>query len=236
MHRLPIRRGLSAVLLVAAVVPLIACRPAATAQLAPSDPPPPPQDHGYDLIGWAPSSSYVIRIHPSAAALTPDIVSAAAEVSRLTGITMTVGPAATGTSPDLVSTTPEITVVLGSYCPPPAVGCAELWGQFALNWDDAHVIRDVRVSVVPSIVSDSAHRRPILLHELGHAVGLDHHEELFLGRRQVMSPAVDATMVAYREGDEAGLAAVGADARPPTASLVAPGGEARIAPPTAMIG
>ena len=132
-------------------------------------------------------------------------------------------PPAPTPAPDLVGSTPEITVVVGAYCSAGAIGCAEMWGQWGFTPEARHVIRDVRLSVVPAMLDDAATRRAVLLHELGHAVGLDHHSETFEGRRQVMNPYVEPTMSQYRSGDDAGLAATGARARPaadPAAALL----------------
>lgn len=232
----PTVRALPAVLILAVLVPLASCAgaPASTGPWGPdgatSD-----GSAGYRLTGWAPSKRFVLRIHPSAAALTADVVEVADEVSRRSGIDITLGPAAVGTDPDLIGATPEITVVVGAYCPAPAVGCAELWGQFGFTWADSHVIRDVRVSLVPEVLGDDDLLRPILLHELGHAVGLDHQEEPFLGRRQVMNPLIDPTMTQYREGDLAGLAAVGSTAREAPAWLVNLTGGSMLPAPIAVI-
>ena len=234
----PTARFVPAVLILAALMPLASCAgaPASTGPWGPSDGATSDGAAGYRLTGWAPSKRFVLRIHPSAAAPTADVVAAAEEVSHRSGIEITLGPAATSTDPDLIGATPEITVVVGAYCPAPAVGCAEMWGQFGFTWADSHVIRDVRVSLVPEVVGDDDLLRPILLHELGHAVGLDHQEEPFLGRRQVMSPLIDPTMAQYREGDLAGLAAVGSMAREAPAWLVALTGGSTLPAPIAVIG
>ena len=157
-----------------------------------------------------------MRVHPSAGSLTDEVMSAAAEVTARSGITFTLGAPAPTPAPDLVGSTPEITVVVGAYCSAGAIGCAEMWGQWGFTPEERHVIRDVRLSVVPAMLDDAGTRRAVLLHELGHAVGLDHHSETFEGQHQVMNPYVEPTMSQYRSGDDAGLAATGTRARPAT--------------------
>ena len=214
MRHRPAARTMPAVLIVLLAALLAGC----------SDPPPltsrptvPPRSawDGYALTGWMPSSSYVLRIHPTAAAFTADVLAVAAEVTRLSGITFTEGPPATSDAIDTVNSTPEIIVTVGQYCPGQAVGCAEMRGQIGPN---PFVIRDARVSVVSSLLTDQPVRMAVLLHELGHAVGLAHMPEIFLGRLQVMNPYIDASMSAYREGDINGLAVVGSLAVPMTES------------------
>ena len=199
----------------AAAIAVLAILAACSA--APRAPQPqPPSGPGYRLTEWAPSSSFVVRVHPSAGSLTDEVMAAAAEVTARSGITFTLGPPAPTPAPDLVRSTPEITVVVGTYCSAGAIGCAEMWGQWGFTPEERHVIRDVRLSVVPAMLDDAATRRAVLLHELGHAVGLDHHSETFEGQHQVMNPYVEPTMSQYRSGDDAGLAATGTRARPAT--------------------
>lgn len=219
-HSAQVVRTVSATMALTVLLVASAC---SAAPRTPQAPMAPPSGPGYLLMNWAPSSSFVVRIHSSASALTDEVMAVAADVTLRSGITFALGAPSPTTAPDLIGSTPEITVVVGSYCSAGAIGCAEMWGQSGRTDEERRVIRDVRVSVVPEMLGDPTTRRAVLLHELGHAVGLDHHAESFQGRRQVMNPYVDATMSAYRAGDDAGLAATGSRARPaagPTASLL----------------
>ena len=140
-----VARSATAAAAVAVLAILAAC---SAAPRAPQ--PQPPSGPGYRLTEWAPSSSFVVRVHPSAGSLTDEVMSAAAEVTARSGITFTLGPPAPTPAPDLVGSTPEITVVVGAYCSAGAIGCAEMWGQWGFRPEERHVIRDVRLSVVPA--------------------------------------------------------------------------------------
>lgn len=50
--------------------------------------------------------------------------------------------------------------------------------------------------------------KAMVLHEFGHAFGLDHHTEAYQGQRQIMHELVQNDMTTYREGDVAGLVAM----------------------------
>jgi hypothetical protein len=216
MHRPPAHRTIPAVLLIAVLATPAACS-------APSSLAAAPDEDGYEISSWVSASTVVVRIHPSAQAVRDDVRRAAERVERLSGIRMVMGADATGVEPDLGDGTPEIVVVAGAYCDAPAVGCAEMWSTHLPDRNGWWSIDDARVSLVPDILDVPSIRWPILLHELGHAVGLDHETEPFLGRLQVMHPVVDESMVDYREGDRAGLAVAGDRARSTagTASIAA---------------
>lgn len=238
--------GAAAVLTIAATTACAPAPPASQPTTAPATPlpqPVPSSGDGYELSGWAAPSAFTIRIHPSVAAMTTDITSAAAEVTRLSGISITIGATTSSTEPDL-SRPAEIVVTTGTYCGLVAIGCTEMWGQPVTTVEGAPVIRDARVSVVPLLLNDAGLRRATLLHELGHAVGLGHHTDPFLGRDQVMNPYLDDSMDAYRDGDVNGLNAAGTLARSPrstppaspqTAGLQAANTRSAVTPPTTTI-
>ena len=46
---------------------------------------------------------------------------------------------------------------------------------------------------------------PILLHEMGHAIGLDHYDALYAGQRQMMASDITSDMTTYRQGDRNGI-------------------------------
>jgi len=53
--------------------------------------------------------------------------------------------------------------------------------------------------------ANGPHLTPILLHEMGHAIGLAHHDHLYLNQRQIMGHSVNEDMVSYRTGDRNGI-------------------------------
>jgi hypothetical protein len=221
-------RSLIAAAVVLTGAALTACAPTPPSTQPASNPatttasadPVPSSGDGYELTGWAPPTAFVLRIHPSAAAFSSDVAAAAAEVTRLSGITITMGAFASSPQPDLSGTAAEIVVTTGTYCGLGTIGCTEVWGQSTTTAGSAPIIRDARVSIAPELIADAGLRRATLLHELGHAVGLGHHADRFLGREQIMNPFLDDSMDAYRDGDINGLVAAGRLARAPqSASL-----------------
>ena len=236
-------------------VALTACTPAPPATQTTPNPtipsattdPVPTVGDGYELTGWAAPTSFVLRINPSAGSITSDVASAAAEVTRRSGITITIGAPTSSAEPDLTDGTAEIVVTTGTYCGSEAIGCTEVWSPSTPTAAREAIIGDARVSLVPQLLTDANLRRATLLHELGHAVGLGHHSEPFHGREQIMNPFVDESMDAYREGDVNGLAAAGRLARAPrSASLHASasdsaanssddGARSQVTPPPALV-
>ena len=113
------------------------------------------------------------------------IDSAVSQVAQATGLTMQVvsGPA-------------DITVTAGSAL------ATERAGEATLHHSDAGIINSA--SIVVSEQTPAALVHETLIHELGHAVGLDHAA----GANEVMS-AVLTGQNDYQAGDLAGLRAVG---------------------------
>ncbi len=117
-------RSLIAAAVVLTGAALTACAPTPPSTQPASNPatttasadPVPSSGDGYELTGWAPPTAFVLRIHPSAAAFSSDVAAAAAEVTRLSGITITMGAFASSPQPDLSGTAAEIVVTTGTYC------------------------------------------------------------------------------------------------------------------------
>ncbi|MDO8184313.1 FG-GAP-like repeat-containing protein [Conexibacter sp. JD483] len=128
------------------------------------------------------------------------------------------GPAITvaaGTVPDV---TPDrepdageilVSVDSTSPCSGSWAGCAGPRNSTYEPASGAWVINGGRVWIHPSMLTNPAYNtaynhRHVLAHEVGHALGLDHHEPTYGGQLQVMHPSsYDAPT--YRAGDANGL-------------------------------
>jgi hypothetical protein len=82
-------------------------------------------------------------------------------------------------------------------------------GGSAMTIESAGIVMDTQL-LTWGPATRAAMIRQVLLHELGHAMGLGHVED----RRQVMNSSSDGTLQHYQNGDLAGLSAVGRSAGP----------------------
>lgn len=69
------------------------------------------------------------------------------------------------------------------------------------------------VQICPVALGDPQLLRATVLHELGHAVGLDHYAAAYRGHAQIMNPFVQVDEAHYQAGDVNGLLAVAANSR-----------------------
>jgi hypothetical protein len=92
----------------------------------------------------------------------------------------------------------------------------ELEGHASASWyvipGRPNEIIGATVQICPRGFTDStAILRATLLHELGHAVGLDHYNPIHAGHRQIMNAIVQPEDSTYQAGDIHGLQAVAAN-------------------------
>jgi hypothetical protein len=95
-----------------------------------------------------------------------------------------------------------VRAVSSTLCGGGAAGCA----QFYVRTDDLgqYVVDRVNVEIASVWVGTSL-ELPIILHEFGHAMGLDHFDAFFENSYQVMRSFVDDSMTSFRSGDTNGL-------------------------------
>lgn len=160
---------------------------------------------GYTLMSQVTGvrSSYRIRLSPAAQSLlAPHVERARQQLVAALGITMYYGPAAT-TSADRVDG--DILVWVGSS---PCDGVSN-WRGCALSIPDStsQTIGSSEIWVRGDTVTSYAYMLPaVTLHEMGHAMGLNHFSLTFEGMTQVMSGNGVPTTNSYRSGDRNGLA------------------------------
>lgn len=148
----------------------------------------------------APRLEYTVSRAGLPADVDAALVAAAQSASSLSGITLEMSDAPSiGDGP----ATGEIRVRMGNLCPSEhAVGCAVVYGT------SKHIVA-TDMSISDAMIGD--HRlTAVVLHELGHALGLQHVDTTGYAP-QVMGNNGEP-LTAYQTGDRAGLAAAGLDA------------------------
>lgn len=152
---------------------------------------------------------YVVRagdgVTPS---LRSDVTTAMEKIAAITGAALEWGPPATGPAG-----LGEITVSVGddAPCPPGWGGCTAYSSvrDSADPADDDH-LDAADVVIAPDIVG-SGYQLGIVLHEMGHAMGLAHYDATFERRTQTMIANQLPGVRDYAPGDVAGLEAMARD-------------------------
>ena len=158
--------------------------------------------NGFSVFSAAPrwlSSGYTVRFVGSDARVEQhrdELTAAIGAITRATGVPMRLA-AGRGGSP-----TPargEITVVLGEGpCGPSAPGCGgPVLTSTELVAGRVWLHRN-------SLTMSAVNRQNLTAHELGHALGLNHHTADWNDGRQAMHPTISG-ISSYRTGDVAGL-------------------------------
>lgn len=146
----------------------------------------------------------VVRMDPTTPAAVRNIMrDAVDQINASSGAQLVVGPD-TSAPPgvdEIVVRVPEVTV-----CGPLAAGCAS---NGIGSSEGVGVVTNALIEIKRDLLG-SGYEIPILLHEMGHAMGLGHYDVPYRTQMQVMWNSVTPDMVAYRAGDRQGLAALGA--------------------------
>lgn len=165
---------------------------------------------GYQLIhpSLGINPNYQIRLvtdHPSWMSMSPLVLQAITQLNAATGATYTLGSPRSDHTPALSN---EISISM--YTSPPCtgdfVGCTDAH-TWSWNGNAPYFISAARIWIDPGFLASPEIFSEILLHELGHAAGLDHYDASFEGLPQVMRSFLDLPLVgSYRSGDRNGLA------------------------------
>jgi hypothetical protein len=157
--------------------------------------------NGYAALNvTATHPNQVVRMRPS----TPQHVRSAVQhvvwhINNAAGMNiLTIGP-------DSSSAPGKHEIVVGvttvTSCGAFASGCYT--GQAAYsNGQTVHV--HGLVEMTPE-AANNGYAISLLLHEMGHALGLGHYEDFYMGEKQIMSHAVSSDVTAYRQGDRNGI-------------------------------
>jgi hypothetical protein len=160
---------------------------------------------GYALgnSGLGLHASYTVRMvtnHPSWTSVDEEVADVIEQVQWATGSSMAMGP----TIGSHVGNPREITVSVGTSSPcgalsfPGTIGCGGGWA------DGANNVLGGQVFLCSCMVSDPT-LYGLVLHEIGHAVGLLHYDASWQGQLQVMYPINQFGLTYYRSGDVSGL-------------------------------
>lgn len=165
---------------------------------------------GFNLqedTGLLPEYTVRLVLSPGIETLRDEVQRAVDEVVGITGLTVTVAP---GTIVERPRTQGEILVRVSPYSPclddgpkPHWAGCATSTKDFGGPRPDVRyqLSADVWINVHELGLEDREH---VVFHEMGHAFGLSHYNQIFEGQVQVMHPSNHA-QTSYQSGDRNGL-------------------------------
>ncbi len=161
---------------------------------------------GGDAVGAA--SRYSVRLvgdHAQWAKLTAPVTQSAIQLSAATGGDYAMGSRLS--DPDLLLYTITVSLNSGNACGDGAIGCAVTYywpDPTGTYWE----ISAATVWISPSLLNEPpALLKETILHELGHAAGLDHFDGNYQGKHQVMRSYLDYDAIgSYQMGDQNGLA------------------------------
>lgn len=165
---------------------------------------------GYTLIhpslGILPD--YQIRLvtdDPAWESMKPYVQQAITLLNSATGANYTLGlPRAEHT--DVFTNEISISLRTSPPCTGDFVGCTDIH-TWAWNGAAPYFISAARIWVDPDALEFPEAFSEILVHELGHAAGLDHYDTSFEGAKQVMRSVLELPLTGtYRSGDRNGLA------------------------------
>jgi hypothetical protein len=176
--------------------------PAAATQMTPT----PVNGDGFWFTGGVQATllNRVVRMTPDTPAAVRSLVAEVVrQINAASGAGVVIGPDTTDApaTTEIVVRAPTTTV-----CGPDAAGCAS---NAVATVDGYGVVVNAVVEIDRDLLG-SGYELPILLHEMGHAMGLGHYDSPYDGRMQVMWNSVTSDMTSYRSGDRNGLAALGA--------------------------
>jgi hypothetical protein len=125
------------------------------------------------------------------------------DINDAAGVGLTIGPNANGppTADEIVVRVTDQTI-----CGPIASGCTS---NAIAQSEGFGVVTNAVVEIQRDLLG-SGYELPVLLHEMGHAMGLGHYNEPYGTQMQVMWGFVTPEMTSYRSGDRNGLRALAA--------------------------
>lgn len=153
---------------------------------------------------------FVVHLSPSAEAIRGEVLTAVSEAAAAGGLAFDMAPGNTPFDDTPAEREIHVTVSDSSPCGPlgdRTVGCG---GHLYRDIDGRRTVVAGLVWIAPNLEARGRNvLRETVLHEFGHALGLDHYDDAHDGQFQVMRSVVGGGDGRYRSGDRSGLAGLG---------------------------